>query len=175
MQAEIIEEEELPTDILEKEFRDLSDSEKAKIVLELNRFALSDEWVNYEKELNESAEGFLRQIEEEIENRTGVQELLFSQFDRDTKTYEYMLETLFSVKGESVGAKIFKNKLEAGAKQYKKQTLDRIEPGYDAPVFTALDFMKNERLLRLSAKVWLQQTINAYEKAQETPETQSAY
>ena len=47
--------EELPTDILEKEYKDLSDSEKAKIVLELNRFALSDFWTEYQAELSEAA------------------------------------------------------------------------------------------------------------------------
>lgn len=50
MEKEII--EEITTDILEKQFRDLTDSEKAKIVLELNRFSLSDFWAESQKALN---------------------------------------------------------------------------------------------------------------------------
>jgi len=56
--------EELPTDILEKEYKDLTDSEKAKIVLELNRFALSDFWTKYQEELSESAIAIESKIEE---------------------------------------------------------------------------------------------------------------
>ena len=56
--------EELPTDILEKEYKDLTDSEKAKIVLELNRFALSDFWTKYQSELSESAIAIESKIEE---------------------------------------------------------------------------------------------------------------
>lgn len=175
MENEII--EEVSTDILEKEYKDLTDSEKAKIVLELNRFALSDFWANSQKALNEYAIGLEATIENMTQERakSEPQELVYSQFDRDLATHAYMIETVKSITDESIGAKIFRNKLEAGAKAYRKQAMERIEAGYDAPVYTLIDFVKNERALRLSVKVWLQQTINGFEKVAEAPEVQSAY
>lgn len=175
MEKEII--EEITTDILEKQFKDLTDSEKAKIVLELNRFSLSDFWAESQKSLNAYAldlEGTIEKMAQE-RAKNEPQELVYSQFDRDLATHAYMLETVKSITDESIGAKIFRNKLEAGAKAYYKQAMERIEAGYDAPVYTLIDFVKNERALRLSVKVWLQQTINAYEKVVEAPEVQSAY
>lgn len=178
--------EELPTDILEKEYKELTDSEKAKIVLELNRFALSDYWTDLQKSLNEEAILIEKEIEQAVEEREGKQDLLFSQFDRDIQTHgfmqatakethEFIEATIKGITNDSIGAKIFKNKLEAGAKNYRKQAMERIEAGYDAPVYTAIDFLKNDRALRLSVKVWLQQTINSYEKVTEAPEVKSAY
>lgn len=176
MENEIIEEE-VSTDILKKEYKDLTDSEKAKIVMELTRFSLSDYWVHFQNTLNTIA----LEIEEDIEDAVAtrgeheIQELIYSQFDRDLATHKYMMTTVCLITDESIGAQIFKNKLEAGAKNYKKQAMERIEAGYDAPVFTEIDFLKNERALRLSVKVWLTQTINAYEKVTEAPEVESAY
>ena len=176
MENEIIEEE-VSTDILKKEFKDLSDSEKAKIVLELTRFSLSDYWTDIQKSLNEHAVKIEELIEEAVANRKAneVQELIYSQFDRDLATHEYMMATVFGITDDSLGAQIFRNKLEAGAKAYRKQAMERIEAGYDAPVYTEVDFLKNDRALRLSVKVWLTQTINAYEKVTEAPKAQSAY
>ena len=176
MENEIIEEE-VSTDILKKEYKDLTDSEKAKIVMELTRFSLSDYWAEFQKALN----AYTIDLEGTIENmaqeraKSEPQELVYSQFDRDLATHAYMVETVESITDESLGAQIFRNKLEAGAKNYKKQAMERIEAGYDAPVYTLIDFVKNERALRLSVKVWLTQTINAYEKVTEAPEVQSAY
>jgi len=176
MGNEIIEEE-VSTDILKKEYKDLTDSEKAKIVMELTRFSLSDYWANFQKELNEKAVEIEEDIEEAVATRGEheIQELIYSQFDRDIATHKYMMTTVYLITDESIGAQIFKNKLEAGAKNYRKQAMERIEAGYDAPVYTDVDFLKNDRALRLSVKVWLQQTINAYEKVTEAPEVQSAY
>lgn len=176
MENEIIEEE-VSTDILKKEYKDLTDSEKAKIVMELTRFSLSDYWADSQKELNSIAVAFEEEIENTVASRKAgeIQELIYSQFDRDLHTYEYMMTTVERLTDESIGATIFKNKLEAGAKAYRKQAMERIEAGYDAPVYTEVDFLKNERVLRLSVKVWLTQTINAYEKVAEAPGVQSAY
>lgn len=176
MGNEIIEEE-VSTDILKKEYKDLTDSEKAKIVMELTRFSLSDYWADLQKSLNEQAVEIEEAINTLVIERSTKepQELLYSQFDRDLATHEYMIETVHGITDESIGALIFLNKLEAGAKNYKKQAMERIEAGYDAPVYTDVDFLKNDRALRLSVKVWLQQTINAYEKVTEAPEVQSAY
>lgn len=176
MENEIIEEE-VSTDILKKEYKDLTDSEKAKIVMELTRFSLSDYWANFQKSLNEQAVEIEEAINTLVIERSTKepQELHYSQFDRDLATHEYMEATIEEITDESIGAQIFKNKLEAGAKNYRKQAMERIEAGYDAPVYTDVDFLKNDRALRLSVKVWLQQTINAYEKVTEAPEVQSAY
>jgi len=175
MENEII--EEVSTDILKKEFKDLSDSEKAKIVMELTRFSLSDYWADSQKELNDEAVKIEEAINTLVIERSTQepQELIYSQFDRDLATHEYMIETVYEITDESIGAQIFRNKLEAGAKAYRKQAMERIEAGYDAPVYTEIDFLKNDRALRLSVKVWLTQTINAYEKVAEAPEVQSAY
>lgn len=169
--------EELPTDILEKEYKDLTDSEKAKIVLELNRFALSDFWTKYQEELSESAIAIEADIEKLVILRKeyGPVDPVKSQFDRDLDTYDYMQETIKRLTDESLGCAIFRNKLEAGAKAYRKQAMERIESGYDAPIFSEIDMAKNDRALRLSVKVWLQQTINSYEKVTEAPEVKSAY
>jgi len=86
-----------------------------------------------------------------------------------------MQETIKRLTDESIGCVIFRNKLEAGAKAYRKQAMERIESGYDAPIFSEIDMAKNDRALRLSVKVWLQQTINSYEKVTEAPEVKSAY
>ena len=175
MENEII--EEVSTDILEKEYKDLTDSEKAKIVLELTRFSLSDYWAKSQKILNEDAIKIEEEIEKSVKKRKKkeIQELVYSQFDRDLATHQYMMATVYGITDDSLGAKIFRNKLEAGAKAYRKQAMERIEAGYDAPVYTEVDFLKNDRALRLSVKVWLTQTINAYEKVAEAPEVQSAY
>lgn len=173
MENEIIEEE-VSTDILKKEYKDLSDSEKSKIVLELTRFSLSDYWADSQKDMNAEAIGIEEEIEDEVAER-GETVLVYSQFDRDLATHKYMMATVYGITNESIGAQIFRNKLEAGAKAYRKQAMERIEAGYDAPVYTRTDFLKNERALRLSVKVWLQQTINGYEKVVEAPEVKSAY
>ena len=177
MENEIEVEEEITTDILKKEYKDLSDSEKSKIVMELTRFSLSDFWTEWQNELNEEAKECEEIIEDLVQERgySEPQILECSQFDRDLSTHAYMTETIARITDESIGATIFKNKLEAGAKAYRKQAMERIEAGYDAPAFTNIDIAKNDRALCLSVKVWLQQTMNAYEKAVEAPEVQSAY
>lgn len=165
---------ELPTDILEKKFKDLSESEKSKIVMELTRFSLSDFWIALEKGLREKALEVEKQIDTEVEDRYTVQ-LVASQFDRDLRTHKYMLETVASLTDTSMGCQLFKNNMEAGAKAYRKKAMERIEPGYDAPCYSDIDMLKNDRALHLSVAVWLQQTINGYENPAEAPEIQSAY
>lgn len=166
--------EEVEVDILKKEYKDLSESEKAKIVMELTRFSLSDFWVALQDELKSRALEVEAQIETEVKDRYSSQ-LVASQFDRDLKTYEYMIKTVENLTDGSIGCTIFRNKLEAGAKQYRKQAMERIEAGYDAPCYSDIDLIKNERSLHLSVAVWLTQTINHYEKPVEQPEVQSAY
>lgn len=170
-------EDTIVTDILKKEYKDLSESEKSRIVKELSVFALSDEWAELQKELEDNAKDIENKIVTAIEDRecsTEAQELVASQFDRDTHTAEYMKHTADNL-GDSFGATVFKNKLIAGSVQYKKSYLDKMEPGYDAPCYTKLDMMRNDRLLCLSVKEWLRQTMNSYEKVTEAPEVKSAY
>ena len=166
-------EEIIETDILKKEYKDLTDTEKAQIVRELQVYSLSDSWTEWQAILTAEAEDILAQIDKSLAGKRS-KELAFSQCDRDNIVADYMTETVTKV-DESFGGSIFKNKLEMGSKNYKKSILEKIEPGYDADCYTALDMLKNDRALRLSVKVWLQQTINAYEKPQEAPEVQSAY
>lgn len=70
---------------------------------------------------------------------------------------------------------MFKINLERNIKQFKKTINERIEPGYDAPQFTALDIAKHKKLLETSVAAWLSQTITAYEKPQPASEEQGAY
>jgi hypothetical protein len=203
MSEKIVEEmqEVIETDILKKEYRDLSDTEKAQIVRELQLYSLSDSWTAWQAELVAEAEkltkkieaqllttsGFgnqfmeeikkIRKIEKEVTGKNSYKrnkDLDYSQCDRDNAVAKYMTDTVEKI-DDSFGGKVFKNKLELGSKQYKKSILEKIEPGYDADCYTDLDMLKNQRALCLSVKVWLQQTINAYEKPQEAPEIQSAY
>ena len=163
----------LETDILKKEYKDLTDSEKARIVRELQVYSLSDSWTEWQAILNAEAEDISTQIEHWLSGPRN-KDLTHSQCDRDNETARYMTETVSKI-DDSFGGKIFKNKLENGAKNYMKSIKEKIEPGYDADCYTELDMLKNDRVLRLSVKVWLQQTINAYEKPQEAPEISSAY
>lgn len=163
----------IETDIIKKEYKDLSDTEKAQIVRELQIYSLSDSWTAWQAELNAEAEKISSEIDTLLRGNR-KKDLTHSQCDRDNETFKYMQHVLTKI-DDSFGGKIFKNKLETGSKNYIKSIKEKIEPGYDADCYTELDMLKNDRALRLSVKVWLQQTINAYEKPQEAPEAQSAY
>lgn len=165
--------EAVETDIIKKEYKDLTDSEKARIVRELQVYSLSDSWNDMQAILNAEAEEIEKQINSLLDGKRD-KELKYSQCDRDNETSRYMEYTVSNI-DDSFGGKIFKNKLANGAKNYAKSIKEKLEPGYDADCYTELDMLKNDRLLRLSVKVWLQQTINAYEKPVEAPEVSSAY
>lgn len=157
---------ELNADILEKDIKDLSDSEKARIVKELTVYSLSDSFVN----LCKSYEG-----EEELEyTEMGKKELEHSQLQRDVLTRDFM-KTVISEVDDSVGGKVFKANLAKNVKSFTWIIEERIEMGYDAPAYTALDIAKHERILKKSIKPWLSQTISAYEKPVEVPEEKGAY
>ena len=177
MAPETIEEieEDIPADIIEKEFKDLSDSEKVKISRELKKFEVSDFWTNLQSKLEEESKGFEDCIEKELSERKTGTEPVMSQFDRDIMTHSCMVGTVKELTDESIGAKIFQKNLETGAKNYRKQAMERIEAGYDAPMYSQVDVYKHKRALCLSVKVWLDQTKKHFEKVEAIEELPSAY
>lgn len=154
---------ELNSDIFEKEIKDLSDSEKARIVKELTVYSLSDSFVNLCKELESNEELDLSSMEKK--------ELEYSQLQRDVLTRDFMQTVLLAV-DESIGGKVFKSNLAKNVKNFNKTIEERIEIGYDAPAFTKLDIAKHKKLLSKSIRAWLSQTITAYEKPVEVSEEQ---
>lgn len=156
-----------------KEIKDLSETERAKIVRELRKYEMSESFetlvADEKKQSEEIAEWFI----EELLGRPEAK-LEYSQCYRDYLTLEYM-ETVIDEVNETEWGKAFKLALGNNARQFNKTITERIEMWYDAPAFTKLDIMKHNSALRTSVKVWLSQTISAYEKVSEVKEEQGAY
>lgn len=156
----------LNADIFEKEIKDLSETEKVKIVNELTKYSLSDSFVELCKSLKTDKKPDYSSKKKK--------ELVGSQLQRDVLTRDFM-ESLLSKIDDTVGGKIFKANLARNIKNFTKTIEERIEAGYDAPMFSALDMEKHDKILEKSIVPWLSQTITAYEKPQPATEEEGAY
>lgn len=157
---------EINADIFEKDIKDLSDSEKARIVKELTIYSLSDSYARLCKDVESDT------IVEY--NSLAKKELEYSQLQRDVITREFM-QSIISLVDDSIGWKVFKANIAKNAKNFTSIIEERIEIWYDAPAFTSLDIAKHRKILTKSVKAWLSQTITAYEKTTEIAEEQGAY
>lgn len=108
----------LNADILEKDIKDLSDSEKAKIVNELTKYSLSDSFVNLCKELKTQNKPNYNSMKKK--------ELVASQLQRDVKTRDFM-EKIIPMIDDTIGGKVFKSNIARNAKQFTKTIEERIE------------------------------------------------
>lgn len=119
---EIVEEE-----TLAKEIKDLSDTEKAKIVRELTVYSLSDAYIALDKELKETAEELKKDIDVMNKDFTRDKSLVASQLDRDVSTVEFM-KSVVGMVDDTNGGKVFKINLERNVKNFEKAFYDRVEP-----------------------------------------------
>lgn len=161
-------------DVISKQFKDLNDTEKAFIVKELSIYALSDSYVDLQKKLEEEAEEIRESIKVSYAEANRSRDLIASQSDKEWITKNYM-EEIANELDESNGAIIFKVKLIEACKSKEKTNIDTIEPMFDQYCYTALDMLKLSRVLRLSVKHWLSQTIQQHEKEVAVPEEKGAY
>jgi hypothetical protein len=77
----------------EKEIKDLSETERAKIVRELRKYELSDSFTSLVASEKEIGEAFMQDVVDKLaKDRRSEPE--YSQLNRDYLTYCYMVESL---------------------------------------------------------------------------------
>lgn len=118
IETELQELADLNADIFEKEIKDLSESEKAKIVNELTKYSLSDSFVELCKAVKTDKKPYYSSQEKK--------ELVGSQLQRDVLTRDFM-ESLIAKIDDTVGGKIFKVNLARNIKNFTKTIEERIE------------------------------------------------
>ena len=118
IETELQEIADLNADIFEKEIKDLSESEKAKIVNELTKYSLSDSFVELCKSLKTDKTPNYGSKKKK--------ELVGSQLQRDVITRDFM-ESLLSKIDDTVGGKVFKTNLARNIKNFTKTIEERIE------------------------------------------------
>ena len=145
---------------------ELSEEERRDIFKKLKKYEASKNWKEIVKECKSDWEDLIGLIDKEISTRIEAK-VKHSELDKLRIYVSIFREVLSKVDGSEWG-KLFKTHLEEQLKNADTNIYDKVEIGFDSPLYSELDMLKTEMLCKRDY-VWdkIDEISTFYDKVEE--------
>ena len=131
----------------------------------LRFFQVSKEWVSLVEAYNMKAIALLGEVKKNIETRKKA-DISFTELDK-LLSYIKFIEQLISLLPTSEGGEIFKKELQEQIERGLSHVYGKVEVGFDTPMYSKADMIKNEYNAALTIGRKLEEIISQYEPKKE--------
>lgn len=145
---------------MEKETTELSQDETKKIYKDLMHYRISENFKEICEEGTKTAVKLLTDIQNELKRRKKI-EMEYSELNK-LNTYINFYAGILEKVDDSEGGKKFKEELEKQINNGLSHVYNKVEIGFDTPMFTKLDLMKVLRTVNMTIDKKLDEIINEY-------------
>ena len=150
-----------------------SEEETRKKLKSLLHWKASDNFLNIKKKCDAKADKLLEQIKEEFETRKKIEQKK-SEADK-LGIYIEFVKYLYSLLDKSEGAEIIKEEFNRQLLNAYTHLWGRVEIGFDVPVFSKLDFLKEERNMNLTVEKRFDEIIKQFDVKEEAQKSLHPY
>lgn len=153
--------------------RDLSEEERREVYKKLKKYETSKNWKEILKDCESKWEELLEEIRLCIEERkeTAVKH---SELDKLNLYIEIFTHVIDRIEDSETGS-LFKQHIQEQIDNANTNIYDKVEIGFDSPLYSDLDMLKSHRLIYINVYRKLEEIATYYDKIKEGIDDSNPY